>query len=331
MKNKVLTIVLSLTLAATALTGCQTSTDASPSASAPSAVSAAIPSGTSSENTVSSNKEYADMPDSVKYQAPDGREIKFSSYDLYTAYDSQTDTILEFQENEISVTGDGAVIDHNQIMVTRAGTYILRGNLADGQLLVNAGDNDKVRLILDGVTMYCSTSAPIYVQNADKVILTLAGHTTNEIRDYYLYEDDSVKACIYSRCDLSINGTGSLVVTSNYNNGIASRDDLKIADGNIIINAANNGIKGKDSVSITGGTITIECSGDGIKSDNEKKEDKGFIYLGGGTINISAGDDSLQAIRAVMLENCQVYSRCYGDKIKCDGFISGEELIKEWM
>lgn len=77
---------------------------------------------------------------------------------------------------------------------------------------------------------------------------------------------------------MTIIGSGKLTVNANYNNGIASNDDLKIQSGNIIVNAKNNGIKGKDCINVTDGNITINSKGDGMKADNTTDDSKGYIY-----------------------------------------------------
>ena len=151
-------------------------------------------------------------------------------------------------------------VDENIVTITQGGTYSLSGTLDDGQVIVNAGDLDQVEILLNGVHLTSSTSAPIYVMNADKTTLTLVEGTESVITDAesYVYEDatvDEPNAAIFSKDDLKINGTGSLIVNANYNNGIASKDDLDIKNGDITINAVNNGLKGKDSIEIDNSEI----------------------------------------------------------------------------
>ena len=98
--------------------------------------------------------------------------------------------------------------------------------------------------------------------------------------------EDEPNAALFSKEDLTINGTGSLTVTGRYNNGIASKDDLVIVDGSITVNAAHDGIRGKDSISVRGGTITVTAGGDGLKANNDTDADKGWIALDGGVFTI---------------------------------------------
>ena len=211
----------------------------------------------------------------------------------------EADTFIELGSN-ISVNGDGVTVENNKITITSAGTYSISGKLDDGQIIVNVGDEDKVYIILNGVDITSSSSAPIYVMNAKKAIISLADNTENNITDgeNYVFEDtstDEPNAAIFSKGDLIFIGNGSLNVNANYNNGITSKDDLKIQSGNITVNAVHDGIRGKDCINITDGNITVNASGDGMKSNNSEDESKGYVYIEGGTINITAAEDGIQA------------------------------------
>ena len=196
---------------------------------------------------------------------------------------SDPDTYIKLG-TETTVEGQGAEVSNNKVTITKAGTYSVSGKIEDGQILVDAGAEDKVDIILNGADIKCSNSAPIYVKNAKKAIISLADGTENNITDgeTYVFEDESsndLNAAIFSKDDMTIIGTGKLTVNANYNNGIASNDDLKIQSGNIVVNAKNNGIKGKDCINVTDGNITINSKGDGMKADNTTDETKGYIYI----------------------------------------------------
>jgi len=220
---------------------------------------------------------------------------------------TQADTYINLGSNT-TIEGDGATSSNSKITITKAGTYSINGTIEDGQIIVNAGDEDKVYIILDGANIKCSNSAPIYVKNAKKTILALANGSENTITDgqTYQFEDTSSNdpnAAIFSKDDMAIIGNGKLTVNANYNNGIVSNDDLKIQSGNIIVNAKNNGIKGKDRLNITDGNITINSEGDGLKADNTSDATKGYIYIEGGKINITSGEDGIQAETDLLIEN----------------------------
>ncbi len=217
--------------------------------------------------------------------------------------DTSTDALdvscIALQGNLITLYGDGATVAGNIVTITSAGTYSISGSLADGQILVDTTDSENVNIILNGVDISCSTSAPIHVLNAEKVVITLADGSRNSVKDGNSYsvldEDSEPNAAIFSKDDLTIKGSGTLTVDANYNDGITSKDDLKITGGVISVQAVNDGIRGRDSVEIKGGTISVNAAGDGIQSNNDEDTEKGYIAIDDGTLSVVAGADGIQA------------------------------------
>lgn len=245
----------------------------------------------------------------------------------------EADTFIDLND-DISVTGEGTTIDENKVSITKGGTYSISGTLNNGQIIVNAGDTDKVYIILNGVNIACSNSSPIYVINADKTVISLANGTENIITDTenYVFEDettDEPNAAIFSKDDLVITGTGSLTINGNYNNGITSKDDLKIKNGNITVNSVDDGIRGKDSVEILGGTININAKGDGIRSNNTEDTTKGYVYIEDGTINIIAGTDGIQAATEVLIEGGTVNIESGGGSAN-SSTTTGGKMNSDW-
>lgn len=200
----------------------------------------------------------------------------------------------------ISVEGNGVVVENNKITISSAGTYGISGTLKDGQIIVDAGDEDNVKLVLNGANISCSNSSPIYIKNVKNAYLVLADGSENVVTDgeNYVFEDettDEPNATIFSKDDLFISGTGKITVNSNYNNAITSKDDLEIENANINITSVADGLRGKDSITITSGDININASGDGMKSNNSEDAEKGYVLIKDGTINITSGEDGIQA------------------------------------
>ena len=180
--------------------------------------------------------------------------------------------------------------------ITKEGVYILSGSYS-GQIIVNVADTAKVQLVLDGVTITNESSAAIYVKEADKVFVTLKDGTTSTLTTsgtFVATDDNNVDGVIFSKGDLTINGSGSLKISSTAH-GIVGKDDVVITGGNIDITSTKKGISGKDSVRIADGTINITTGTDGIHSENSDDTSKGFVYIEGGTITINAADDGIHA------------------------------------
>ena len=198
------------------------------------------------------------------------------------------------------------VLKDSSVTIEEAGSYLVSGTLSDGQIIINVSKEDTVHLIFNGVDIKCSNSAPIYIKQADKVVITLKENTINNITDgsSYVYDNEEKQepdAAIFSKENLTINGSGTLNVNANFNDGIASRDNLKILGGTINVTSVNNGIKGKDYVAIRDGNITVNAGGNGIKSTNDEEEGQGFILIEGGTISVTAEQDGIETISGLAL------------------------------
>jgi len=223
----------------------------------------------------------------------------YKTDDLIVSADDANATVIRLEGGSVAVEGTGASVNGTVVTVTSDGTYNIKGTLNDGQIIVDTQDTGTVWLLLNGTEITSATSAPIYVANADKVVITLADGTQNTLSDgaTYYYPDGSndPNAAVFSNADLTINGNGALTVNASYNNGIASKKDLKVVSGTITVNAVNDGIKGKDSVSIMDGVITINSGADGIQSTNADQAGRGYILIEGGTFNITSALDGIQA------------------------------------
>lgn len=234
--------------------------------------------------------------------------VEYESEDLDTSTNSSGMSYIKLEGNTVTVEGDGVTVNGTVVTITKAGRYSLSGVLNDGQIVVNTEDKETVRLVLNGANITCSTSAPIYVANAEKTVITLAAGTENYVADGSAYrlesaESDEPNAAIFSHDDLTFNGNGALTVNATYNHGIVSKDDLKITGGTLIINATNDGIKGRDSIAVKAGTITVNAGGDGLQANNTDDAEKGYIVIEGGTLNITAGLDAVQAATRLVVSS----------------------------
>lgn len=226
--------------------------------------------------------------------------VEYSDPDLDDSWSEDSAVKIVCSGSDVSIEGTGASYDGTNITISAAGTYVMSGELTDGQIRIDVTKNDKVKLVLNNASLNCSTSAAIYGIQSDKIILTLAEGSSNTVTDgtKYTFEDETNQepnGAIFSKDDLTINGTGSLSVTGNFNHGIFSKDDLRIISGTFDVKAVNDGLKGKDSVAVKDGTITIQSEGDGIQSSNAEEADKGYVAIEGGTIKIDAQLDGIQA------------------------------------
>ena len=297
MNKKILTSATSVTLlAALALTGCSTTSNALASGTAAADSSVGTTATTSSAiatDTAASNSSFST---NVKSGEKLDVDTHYSEQDL--SWDASSETAIDLSNPTAT---DGVTVEDGTLTITKAGTYKLSGEY-QGQIKVETADSDAVRLVLDNANITNSSGAALNVVNADEVILYSASGTTNTISDgadYTATGENDPDAVVYSKADLTIAGEGTLKVNGNHEDGIHTSDGLVIASGTLEVNAANTGIKGKDYVDILGGTINVTAQQDGIKSTNDTDEGKGWTRLSNGTVTVNAGDDGFKASRVV--------------------------------
>lgn len=225
-----------------------------------------------------------------------------------------------------SDTSDGVTQSGSVYTITKAGEYTVAGLLSEGQLIVDAGDENEVTIVLNGTSITCSSGSPIYVKNASEVKIKSEENTFNEVIDKRAEatddsSDDAGNAAIYAACDLKLVGKGALVVTGNYNNGIQSKDDLSIKNVIVKVTAVNNAIKGNDAVDIeSGDIIAISTKWDGIKTSNSslsnKGNQKGIVTITGGNIDVYTACDGIDAAYGVDISgdgNLNIYTDTYSE------------------
>lgn len=250
----------------------------------------------------------------------------FTKRDLAGNYDESEAVKITLSGKTAACNSSNVQIEDGVVTIKAAGVYVLSGTLTDGTIVVDAGDDDKVQLVLDGVSIMAADYAAIYAKNADKVFVTLAEGAGNSLTvsgDYVQTDDNNVDAVIFAKCDLTLNGTGSLTVKDNMGHGIVSKDDLVVTGGTYTIYSQDHCLNGKDSVRIADGTFNLSCDEDGIHAGNDDQQD-GYVYIEGGDINISVGDDAIHAEGLLIITggDIDVSKSCEGvegDKILVTG------------
>ena len=223
----------------------------------------------------------------------------FTDRDYETSYDENSSVSIQLNGDSAEASSDSVEISGSTITITEESVYVISGTLDDGMIIVDAPDTAKIQLVLNGVTIGSETSAPIYILEADKVFVTLADGSENTLSNggtFTAIDDSNIDAVIYSKQDLTLNGSGSLTVTSPAGHGIVSNDDLVITGGTYTVTSASQGLKANDSVRITGETsVSIDAGKDGIHVENDEDTSLGFVYISGGTLTIESEGDGISA------------------------------------
>ena len=231
-------------------------------------------------------------------------EIKPATEPSAGDYTPAGETVITLGDTA-AVVGEGATAQGAVITITRAGTYLISGRAADGQIIVDTADESKVTLLFNGASLTCQNGPAVFVKSAPKkvVISTVAG-SVNLLSDgsgYVVPDEEQAEgeiypnACIYSCEDLELIGDGELHITGNADKGINTKDDLKIKGGTLTVTSVGVGIRANDSLEMSGGTVTVQAGGDGVKTANTETEGKGFLTVEGGSLYITAKGDGLSA------------------------------------
>ena len=295
---KKITAIAMIAILAFSLVACNTAanTDTSSSqtvtASQSSQSSQASSSGTTAENAAKSDSSQ----DTVLTNANVTSTGKIDATDLFSKRDlTQT---ADLSNAETITLSDG-----QNVSITKEGVYVISGSAKNVTITVEAADDAKVQLVLDGVSVTNTDTPVIYVKNADKVFVTTLGDNNLSVTGSFTADGSTnTDAVIFSKDDLVLNGTGTLTISST-DNGISCKDDIKITGGTITIDCTSDAIEANDSISIAAGTINISSKKDGLHAEDSDDNTKGSIYICGGTFTINASDDAIHAETVAQIDD----------------------------
>ena len=254
-----------------------------------------------SEYTSESEGEFVTAADEAEDAAATANLSMVSGGALDTS-DMFTSRDLE-QEADLSEAQSFTIKDGQTIEITTKGVYVITGTAKNASIIVNAGDEDKVQIVLDGVSITNDSTPCIYVKSADKVFVTTTGteNTLAVTGTFTADGDTNTDAVIFSKDDLVLNGTGTLTIQST-DNGVTSKDDLKITGGTINITCTADALEANDSIRIADGTINIKTNKEALHAENDDDDTVGFVYICGGTLNVQSDDDAVHATTITQID-----------------------------
>ena len=219
----------------------------------------------------------------------------------------QSSQLFTSRELEQSVNTSTAkkyeVNDEENISITTEGIYQISGSAKNVTIYVEAGDSDKVQLVLDNLSIINDNTPSIYVKTADKVFVTSNGTNSLKVSETLASDStDNINAVIFSKQDIVFNGTGTLNIDSTAN-GITGKDDLKITGGTYNINSAAVAIRANDSIRIADGTLNLNAGTDGLHAENSSDDTLGYVYIAKGKITINATDDCIHGTSVVQIDD----------------------------
>lgn len=159
----------------------------------------------------------------------------FSDRDFEIGYDEESAVHIPLGSPS-TCDSDAVTVDGSTVTITQEGTYRLTGTLENGMVVVQAPETDKIQLVLDNAHITSATSAAIYISSADKVFLTTAADSDNTLANggsYVAIDDNNIDGVIFSKSDLTLNGAGTLTITSGggSTNGETHTDSMQPSGG----------------------------------------------------------------------------------------------------
>lgn len=251
--------------------------------------------GTQSAETVTNAAQQSTAAES-EVRTPDPADL-FTLRDLDGSWDEDAAVRIRLEGDSASCDSSAVQISGATVTIAAEGVYVLTGTLSDGEIIVNCSKEEKVQLVLNGAEIHSADFAAIYVAQADKVFLTLAGGTVNTLTNggsFTASDESNVDAVIFAKDDLTINGSGALLITSPGGHGVVGKDEVTICGGSFEITSAKTAISGKDSLSVSSGVFKLIAGTDAMKSENDDTT-LGNVYLAGGSYNLSADGDGVSA------------------------------------
>ncbi len=246
--------------------------------------SGSVATGDLASFSVTIDKSTAEPTSTASAYYPD-EEDNFSnnSFDTQVAIDLSNPTAKT--ENGVTITVNGGHVTANHGS-TKGICYYVTGSTSNGSLTI-LGDK-KYEVMLSGVNITNPDSAALNLLSGKRAYVYLTEGSTNKLTDGSTSKNDH-KGALYCKGKLMFNGSGSLEVYGNYNNGIHSADYIIFNTGNNIYtnSTANHGIKANDGIFINGGVLNVEVSAAAAKGINCESD---IMVNGGRTTIITTGN-----------------------------------------
>lgn len=195
-------------------------------------------------------------------------------------------TVITANGSDVTVTGNGAVAGNGVVTIQKAGTYVLRGNIAEGQLLVDAEEGAEIKLVFNGFTISNSSNAPLVFAGGTSVRIVLKDGTENTVSDLRNSAEEN-KAAIYTKSDLIISGNGTLAVQGRAEDAIHSETNVTVESGTLNLKAGDDGIHADKTLTIQNGTVNVTESEEGLEGL--------VVDIQGGIITVTSNDDGINA------------------------------------
>lgn len=202
----------------------------------------------------------------------------------------KADGVVKFYDDGIGVSG-GVQVEGSAAVISTGGVYRVSGECDNGQVRITA--TDSVTLILDGLDLATDDGGAIE-SSGGGLVISLAEGTRNRIRCSGAY-------ALYSAENITINGSGSLLVKNSGGSALESGGDIKLCGGEISLVAGGDGIVSAGDIFAAEGSVTVSSGGDGIRANSE-----GSLSVTGGSLAVTSAYDCVQTRGSVFISGGSV-------------------------
>lgn len=178
---------------------------------------------------------------------------------------------------------DGYKLEGTELTINAPGSYLVSGECANGSIKVKKGTTD-VTLILNGLTLTATDTAPITCAKSTGVTIHVVEGTVNTLTDSEKNNDDNFpdnenaeNAVIKCKdgSQVVLEGTGTLNLVAKGKNGMKSGCELDgraasltIRELTLDIDApVNDAVNAEQLLNVESGTLTIFAGDDALHSD----------------------------------------------------------------
>ena len=196
---------------------------------------------------------------------------------------SSVNVVNPFSNNGVTVNTSGTNVTVNSTMANVP--YVVSGSSSNGSLTFNSSNS--FFMALNNLSLTSGNTAAINIASPVAVTLNLRGSST--IADN---ANNPINGTLYAAGNLSINGTGLLLVTGNSKHGISVEGNMTVYSGALrIIDTDSDGIHGSSNLTWNGGMLNIVSSGsDGL-------DFSGTVTINNGDLTINTTTESQRSIK----------------------------------
>ena len=240
----------------------------------------------------------------TSYEPPEESFCEITALDLDTG---------EEGAKEVAFSEEDGVCD-----ITEGGTDVLKGDY-EGQVRIDAKEYP-VHLILENARVKSYHGPALHILSASKVVLTAKEGTENEFQDSPDYgQAGDANGCIYSETDVSINGTGSLLIYGNKKSALSTKGCIKVLEGKIGVQSKKDGIRANDGIFLSPEELEVKSEGNGIVTRKSGKDGKGFLEACGGKISVVAGKNAVLSAGDLFIRDCSLTLKGILSDYSCEG------------